>query len=557
MKLICYLHPGWRPLIRPAPIRRPWMDHTPESFAYRCLPLNIANAHGWEILSPYKIEACWNGDRDVNGVVLRHAAKDRKNFAVSLFGQGILTFHIEGIFRTAPGWNLWVGGSPNRPKDGISPLTAIVETDWSPFTFTMNWLFTRPHSWISFEREEPICMIFPVRRDALDTVAPTFAPIEAEVGLLERFSAWSEARDDFIKKQPLLPEAARWQKHYYQGVDLSGTSPVQDHKTKLRLPAFDTSQIAWEPRAGDDTVAGPDENAKANDENTERTERPIDDSSDKRLQKREWLLETLERQRAVSPAAIGIERRMDLSKEEFLDCYYATNRPVILVGEMTNWPALTRWTPEYLKQAIGSKLIEFQGDRIGNARFEVEMESHRRELPFDQFIDLVSGLGIEKGNDAYLTAYNSAKNTNVLSVLHSDLGFLDKYLSREADRPNGMMWIGAAGTFTPLHHDLTNNFIAQLVGRKRLIIAPASEIGKLCNDFHVYSRLSDLENPQGGLSDFRRLHDLCTYQVTLAPGEIIFMPLAWWHQVKSIDFSVTITYTNFLWRNDFFKTYPG
>ena len=61
MDLICYLHPGWEPLIRPAEAVRDWMTATPDSFAYRCLPLNIANAHGWEILSPCTFEARWTG----------------------------------------------------------------------------------------------------------------------------------------------------------------------------------------------------------------------------------------------------------------------------------------------------------------------------------------------------------------------------------------------------------------------------------------------------------------------------------------------------------------
>jgi uncharacterized protein DUF6065 len=64
MDLICYLHPGWRPLIRPASAKRDWMDQTSESFAYRCLPLNIANAHGWELLNPCAFDACWNGQTE-------------------------------------------------------------------------------------------------------------------------------------------------------------------------------------------------------------------------------------------------------------------------------------------------------------------------------------------------------------------------------------------------------------------------------------------------------------------------------------------------------------
>ena len=101
---------------------------------------------------------------------------------MSLFGQGMLTFHIEGIFRTPPGWNLWIGGSPNQAKDGIAPLTGVVETDWSPFTFTMNWRFTRPDHWVRFEAREPICFFFPVQRALLEDIKPAMAPIDPSPG---------------------------------------------------------------------------------------------------------------------------------------------------------------------------------------------------------------------------------------------------------------------------------------------------------------------------------------------------------------------------------------
>ena len=88
MDLICYLHPGWRPLIRPAPATRPWMDDTPESFAYRCLPLNIANAHGWEVLSPCGFEAVWDGGTGVEAVGLRlDADAEPERAPVSLFAR--------------------------------------------------------------------------------------------------------------------------------------------------------------------------------------------------------------------------------------------------------------------------------------------------------------------------------------------------------------------------------------------------------------------------------------------------------------------------------------
>jgi hypothetical protein len=273
------------------------------------------------------------------------------------------------------------------------------------------------------------------------------------------------------------------------------------------------------------------------------------------LRKREWLLETMEAQRRLSAAAAAIERRGGLSRQEFLDCYYAAHRPVILTGEMSDWPALSRWTPEYLKRRIGSKVIEFQGDRTKDPHYEIDVDAHRREMPFDQFIDLICPAG--SGNDAYITANNSARNREALAALHGDLGFPDKFLLRQTDNPNGMMWIGPAGTLTVLHHDLTNNLIAQLVGRKRILVLPASEVGKLYNHIYVFSSIIDLQDPKLSLAQFPRLKDARVYYVTLMPGEMIFLPIGWWHQVRSIDFSVTITYTYFLWPNDAYKNFPS
>ena len=57
MKLTCYEISADPINIRPAQPERAWMDASNQGFAYRCLPLVIANAHGWEILSPASFEA--------------------------------------------------------------------------------------------------------------------------------------------------------------------------------------------------------------------------------------------------------------------------------------------------------------------------------------------------------------------------------------------------------------------------------------------------------------------------------------------------------------------
>src|SRR4051794_39084003 len=198
MDLICYTQPGWEPRIRPASPKRDWMEASPERFAYRCLPLAIANAHGWEMLSPCGFEARWNGGPRVEDVEVRlDPGVDLQRAPVALFGQGVITFHIEGILRTPEGWNLWVGGPPNGAKDGIAPLGAVIETDWSPYTFTMNWRFTRANHWIRFEENEPFCFFFPVERGRVAGIEPRIRPLEEEPGLREAFETWSRSRNAF------------------------------------------------------------------------------------------------------------------------------------------------------------------------------------------------------------------------------------------------------------------------------------------------------------------------------------------------------------------------
>lgn len=545
MDLRCYVYPGWEPRIRAASPRRDWMDATPERFAYRCLPLNIANAHGWEILSPCGFEAEWNGGAAPSDVEVRPDPGTPAHRApVPLFGQGTVTFHVEGIMRTPPGFNLWVGGSPNHAKDGIAPLGGVIETDWSPFSFTMNWRFTRPNQVVRFEENEPFCFFFPVERHLVESVEPRILAIDEEPELKRQFEDWSRSRDAFhvdVAANPPANPSAKWQKFYYRGLKSDGCPGAGDHQSKLRLAEFDG--VAAFHRDTPDRPAAP----------VSRPEPPAAEqpAKDRLGAKYEWILTSKERLQALAPRAIL--RKRGISAEEFLAQHYAANQPVILDGELADWPALDRWTPDYLKHLIGSREIEVQGDRSSDPDFERNMTSHRRTMPFDAFINRIIAEG--DGNDLYLTAYNSAANAATLELLHQDLGFLDKLLTREGGTAHGMPWIGSANSFTPLHHDLTNNLLLQITGRKRVLLVAPDVTPHLYNDHHVYSRIRDLAEP-GIVERFPALEGIHVHQVMLEPGDALFVPLGWWHQVTALDFSVTFTHTNFRWPNDFYANHP-
>jgi hypothetical protein len=244
MRLTAFrVDPGASP-IRAAVPSREWMDATGEHFAYRCLPLTIANTHGWEILCPSSIEVTWSGGPGLGA--MKVAPLDEPDgappaFAASHFGSGVLTFHTGYLFRTEPGYSLYVCGPVNRPKDGAAALTGIVETDWLPQPFTMNWLFTAPGGPLVFEKGEPFCHVFPVRRDLIESVEPVVRDLASEPELQARYSEWAASRLAFnrdLRVSGSEAQGEKWQKHYARGRHPDGSAGTSDHRTRLKVREF-------------------------------------------------------------------------------------------------------------------------------------------------------------------------------------------------------------------------------------------------------------------------------------------------------------------------------
>lgn len=226
-------------IIRRAPSTREWMDKTAQRYAYRCLPLVIANQQGWQILSPFGFSATWNGSKAKEGVTFTFD-DEPSNLVSSHFGSGIITFSIAYIFQTPEGHNLWTRGPVNAPKDGIAPLDGVIETDWSPYTFTMNWQITRSGHPVRFEAGEPICQILPFPRHYLETFEPRIQPIANNKPLLDQYTRWNQSRSSFIKDLATEGSKAReeqWQRTYMHGRDQDGRQ-FSEHQTKLSLNEF-------------------------------------------------------------------------------------------------------------------------------------------------------------------------------------------------------------------------------------------------------------------------------------------------------------------------------
>ena len=226
--------------LRPNIATRDWMDKTGEKYAYRCLPLNIANSYGWSFHLTQDFVVHWSGQDALEAITIK-SEEDVSGIVASIFGNGIITFHTYGIFQTEPGWSMMASGPANHPKDGISPLTGIIETDWSPFSFTMNWKITRPNQWIRFKKGEVFCSVFPVQRGVLESIEPELWPIESDPDLKEEHDAWGRARLKFnedLKVPGSHAQQEKWQKSYYRGQRPDGSPGAEDHIIKLRLNEF-------------------------------------------------------------------------------------------------------------------------------------------------------------------------------------------------------------------------------------------------------------------------------------------------------------------------------
>jgi len=223
-----------------APVRRDWMDATDQRFAYRCLPLAIANQAGWLIHCPAGFRARWDGGPHRQSIAIAWDQGEPDQRILSHFGYGVLTFSIPYLFRTPASVNLWVKGPTNCIKDGVQALEGVVETDWLPATFTMNWKLTRPHHEVRFERGEPICMVVPQARGLAECLEPVQAALADNAELQRHYEEWSASRDRFLADLVLgKADATRqgWQKDYTRGLMPDGRRFVE-HQTHLQLKEF-------------------------------------------------------------------------------------------------------------------------------------------------------------------------------------------------------------------------------------------------------------------------------------------------------------------------------
>ncbi|APR82168.1 Hypothetical protein A7982_07517 [Minicystis rosea] len=236
----------------------------------------------------------------------------------------------------------------------------------------------------------------------------------------------------------------------------------------------------------------------------------------------------------------GVDVRTGLSQEEFFTRYYFGHCPVVLRGHMEDWPALRRWSLDDLRARCGDVEVEVMSGRDANPDHAFQHDRHRTTTTLAAFIRRIEEAG--ESNDFYMVPRNENWRREGMRPLLDDIrapaGIIDPVL----DPAMMTMLLGPAGTVTPLHHDNMNVLLCQVFGRKRFKLVPSFEL------HHVYARHGTFSHVNAEAPDperHRAFLDASVVDVVLEPGDMIFIPVGWWHWVRALDISASVSFHRF------------
>ncbi|KAH9221431.1 hypothetical protein DL95DRAFT_382334 [Leptodontidium sp. 2 PMI_412] len=250
--------------------------------------------------------------------------------------------------------------------------------------------------------------------------------------------------------------------------------------------------------------------------------------------------------------------------------------PVIITGVLDHWPARNEnsWkNPTYLlsKTIGGRRLVPIE---LG--RSYVDEGWGQKIISFKEFMEQYILLDTE--SPALATGYLAQHNlfTQIPSLRHdiaipdycytspppphSSSPLAEKHSRMpELDEPLLNAWFGPAGTISPLHTDPYHNILSQVVGRKYIRLYAPRESGKLYAR-GVEDGGVDMENTSevdiGPLSGwdgteqekakahekFPSFKDAQFVDCILEEGECLYIPVGWWHYVRSLSVSFSVSF---------------
>ena len=197
--------------------------------------------------------------------------------------------------------------------------------------------------------------------------------------------------------------------------------------------------------------------------------------------------------------------------------------PFLMRGLVQRWP-LSRFSPDILRERYSHVPVRARvGDYINTA---FAPDRAMLDMCMGDYLDLVA---VEQPLPPYL---GNLELRELNSLCHWPTYF-DKM-----GPPR--FWVGPAGTVTPLHCDYDDNIFAQVWGRKRIFLSPPHHDAFLYPseaNAILFGSPFDPEAP-----DFERFplaRQACMIECIVEPGDMLYVPAGWYHQVRALTFSLS------------------
>jgi hypothetical protein len=229
-----------------------------------------------------------------------------------------------------------------------------------------------------------------------------------------------------------------------------------------------------------------------------------------------------------------VDRRVGLSLREFRKEYLYPGKPVVIAGAIESWPARTRWTLDYFKSRYSDTGVTVY--RLGGERYEADGTETMKLSAFIERIKTnrfdVYPYYVRDDWQIFLTHKELLADYEVPKYFFDWFAFLPGFMRLIYPR----IFIGPGGAITPLHLDIwgTHAWLAQLAGRKRWILFSPDQ-QELLYDCKVQPQDPDFER----FPLFRKTKPV---ECTIGPGDVIFVPGGWAHEVVSLDPTISITH---------------
>ena len=223
----------------------------------------------------------------------------------------------------------------------------------------------------------------------------------------------------------------------------------------------------------------------------------------------------------------------DISEQDFREKYLKPRKPVVIRNMARKWPAYQKWTMDYMKEVVGD--VEVPLYDSSKADPSAPINASAAKMKFGDYIDLIQ----EKPTDLRIFLFDTIKSAPKLLqdyISPKDLmaGFLDKY-------PN--MFFGGKGSVTFLHFDIdmAHIFHTHFNGRKHILLFDYKWKERLYQIPYATYALEDYDISNPDFEKFPALDGVEGIECFLEHGDTLFMPTGWWHWMKYLDGSFSIS----------------